>query len=145
MKILYEVDGFTHILTVPDKKRVEMSNPEVVAMDFPAFLMWVRNISIPKNAMKITVIEADKIPADRTFREALKVDLSYDKDKCVEITKNRLRIERAPKLQALDIEQLNTEDKPTLARIKADKQKLRDVTKNVTSDLTLEQMKALHA
>lgn len=60
------------------------------------------------------------------------------------ITKERLRAERIPLLQALDVAQLrNLADPVTLADIEAKKQVLRDVTKQVDSLTTLDELKAV--
>jgi hypothetical protein len=63
--------------------------------------------------------------------------------KAVEITKDRLRTERAPLLQALDVDQLrNLSDPVVLANIEAKKQVLRDATKQVDGLTTLDELKA---
>ena len=64
--------------------------------------------------------------------------------KAQEITKDRLRQERTPLLQALDVAQLrNLADPVVLADIEAKKQVLRDVTQQVDSLTTLEELKAV--
>lgn len=65
-------------------------------------------------------------------------------NKAVDITKERLRIERKPKLEALDVEMMrNLADQEKLAEIEAQKQVLRDVTKLADQATTLEELKSL--
>jgi glutamine cyclotransferase len=65
-------------------------------------------------------------------------------NKAVDITKERLRVERKPKLEALDVEMMrNLSDQEKLAEIEAQKQVLRDVTKLADQATTLEELKSL--
>lgn len=65
-------------------------------------------------------------------------------EKAQEITKDRLRAERQPLLDALDVEMLrNIGDTEKLAEINAKKQVLRDVTKKVASASSLDELKDL--
>lgn len=64
--------------------------------------------------------------------------------KAQEITKDRLRTERTPLLQALDVAQLrNLTDPVVLADIETKKQVLRDATQQVDSLTTLDELKAV--
>ena len=68
----------------------------------------------------------------------IKIDIPRAK----EITKNRLRVERTPLLQALDIEMMkNLTDAEKLAEIEAEKQRLRDITLVVDDLTTVEELK----
>lgn len=68
--------------------------------------------------------------------------IQIDIPRAKEITKNRLRAEREPLLQALDIEVVkNLSDTEKLAEIEAEKQKLRDITKVVDTLSTVEELK----
>ena len=70
----------------------------------------------------------------------IKIDMTKAKD----ITKDRLRTERTPLLQALDIEMMkNLSDTEKLAEIEAEKQRLRDITKVVDNLLTVEELKSV--
>lgn len=70
----------------------------------------------------------------------IKIDIS----KAQLITKDRLRAERTPLLQALDIEMMkNLSDTEKLAEIEAEKQRLRDITKVVDSLTTVEELKVV--
>jgi hypothetical protein len=64
-------------------------------------------------------------------------------DKAKDITKNRLREERKPVLEALDIQMLrNFSNQELLNEIEAKKQVLRDATKQVDTMTTVEELKA---
>ena len=68
----------------------------------------------------------------------IKINIDIAKD----ITKDRLRAERTPLLQALDIEMMkNLSDTAKLAEIEAEKQRLRDITKVVDTLETVEELK----
>ena len=68
----------------------------------------------------------------------IKIDMTRAK----EITKDRLRAERAPLLQKLDIEVMkNLSDTAKLAEIEAEKQRLRDITLVVDTLETVEELK----
>lgn len=65
-------------------------------------------------------------------------------DKAVAITKDRLRAERTPLLQAQDIAyQRATETGADTSAIVAEKQRLRDITKLADTATTLDELKAL--
>jgi hypothetical protein len=69
--------------------------------------------------------------------------ISINFTKAQEITKDRLRAERTPLLQALDVAQLrNLADPVVLADIEAKKQVLRDATLQVDWLTTLNELKA---
>jgi len=70
---------------------------------------------------------------------AIIVDINKAKD----ITKNRLREERKPQLEALDIQMLrNFSNQELLNEIEAKKQVLRDATKKVDEMTTVDELKA---
>ena len=70
--------------------------------------------------------------------------IKIDIPKAKEITKNRLRAEREPLLQALDIKVMkNLSDTAKLAEIEAEKQRLRDITKVVDTLETVEELKVI--
>jgi hypothetical protein len=67
-------------------------------------------------------------------------------DKAVEITKDRLRAERAPLLQAQDIAfQRAIEEGADTTAIVAEKQRLRDITALADEATTLDELKDLGA
>lgn len=64
-------------------------------------------------------------------------------DKAKNITKDKLRAERKPILESLDIEMLkNFSNQELLSEIEAKKQVLRDATKQVDNMTTVEELKA---
>jgi hypothetical protein len=68
--------------------------------------------------------------------------IKIDIPKAQLITKDRLRAERTPLLQALDIEMMkNLSDATKLAEIEAEKQRLRDITLVVDTLKTIEELK----
>lgn len=101
-----------------------------------AFLARVVAKSVPKDGANILFVDESDIPQDRTFRDAWTHDgrgITHDMDKCREIHKDRLRQLRAPQLAALDVEYQRADERQDIAakqRISAQKQALRDVTKD---------------
>jgi hypothetical protein len=64
-------------------------------------------------------------------------------DKAKDITKDRLREERKPQLEALDVQMLrNFSNQELLNEIEAKKQVLRDATNHVDTMTTVEELKA---
>lgn len=96
------------------------------------------------------VDEAD-IPTDRSFRNAWTRDgktVAHDMEKCRNIHRERLRLARAPKLAALDVEYQRADeadDKAAKVSIAKQKQSLRDVTADPRIDAatTPEELKAV--
>lgn len=112
----------------------EVPLEQVIANDVPAGMPYV-------------VIDQVALPAERDFRNAWEftdggVGVSLPKAK--DITKDRLRRERAPLLAALDVEfqRAIEEGKPT-ADIVARKQALRDITNQADNALTLEALRSI--
>jgi hypothetical protein len=69
----------------------------------------------------------------------IKIDIAKAKD----ITKDKLRAERAPKLQALDIEFIKAQETGAdTSAIVTKKQQLRDATNQVDSMTTVEELKS---
>ena len=70
---------------------------------------------------------------------AIIIDINKAKD----ITKDRLRQERKPQLEALDIQMLrNFSNQELLAQIETKKQALRDATNQVNTMTTVNELKA---
>ena len=66
-----------------------------------------------------------------------------DINKAKEITKDRLRVERKPLLEAQDVLfQRALESNANTSAIVAEKQRLRDITKQVDAITTIEELKA---
>ena len=69
------------------------------------------------------------------------ITINFDKAK--DITKDRLRTERKPLLESLDVVMLRNLNNPaTLAEIEAKKQALRDATNQVDTMTTLDELKS---
>jgi hypothetical protein len=72
--------------------------------------------------------------------------ITINLDKAKDITKDRLRAERAPLLQAQDVAfQRALEANADTASIVAEKQRLRDITQLADQAETLDELKALKA
>lgn len=72
--------------------------------------------------------------------------ITINLDKAKEITKGRLRVERAPLLQAQDVAfQRALEAGSPTTQIVAEKQRLRDITLLADQATTLDELKALKA
>lgn len=69
--------------------------------------------------------------------------ITINLNKAKEITKNRLRDERKPQLESLDVQMLrNFSNQELLNEIEAKKQVLRDATNQVDEMTTIEELKA---
>jgi len=111
----------------------ELSIEEVAAKDVPA------NVSF-------RIVDESEIPTDRTFRNAWKDEggIKVDMGKAKDITKDRLRNERKPLLEAQDVAfQRALESGASTAAIVSEKQRLRDITKQVDALTSLDELKAL--
>ena len=129
MKIIYQTATGVAIIHPTG----ELSIEEVAKKDVPAGVAY-------------KIVNDDEVPSDRTFRNALKYDLTVDMTKAQAITKERLRAERAPLLTALDVQyQRAQEDGRDTTIIISEKQRLRDVTKLADTATTLDELKALSA
>lgn len=97
---------------------------------------WNKNV--PADAINPQIVEAAAIPIDRTFRNAWIAgdgSVTHDMEKCRAIHRDTLRALRAPKLACLDVEfQRSYKDPARLDVIEAEKQALRDVTKDPAID-----------
>ena len=90
------------------------------------------------------IVNDDEVPSDRTFRNAWKHDLTVDFPKAQALTKDRLRAERKPLLEAQDVLfQRALETGKDATAIVKEKQRLRDVTKLVDVATTLDQLKGV--
>jgi len=101
---------------------------------------------LPEDAINPQFVEADTVPTDRTFRNAWKDDngIKVDMVKAKDLTKDRLRNERNPLLEAQDVLfQRALESGASTAEIVKEKQRLRDVTKQVDGITSLDELKAL--
>lgn len=143
MKIVYtDSDGNTCIVHPASQENI----PESKDMTQAEFIEWIKAKDVPSDATNVSIVAADAIPTDRTFRNALKHDLTFDKQKCVDITNDRLRRERAPLFAELDAQfMIALEQGLPKQAIVAEKNRLRDITKIANPSMTLEELKALKA
>jgi 5-formyltetrahydrofolate cyclo-ligase len=95
--------------------------------------------TLPPTAIDVRIVDESEIPTDRTFRNAWKADLSVDMPKARELHRKKMRLARAPKMAALDVEQLKGNN------VEAKKQALRDVTSDPAIDAakTPEELKSV--
>ena len=132
MKIIYQTETGVAIITPTG----ELSLEEVAAKDVPA-------------GVPFRIVNDDEVPSDRTFRNAWKDGngIKVDMPKAVNITKARLRAERAPLLIAQDVLMARAQETgASTVSIIAEKNRLRDVTKLADKPgITLEKLKALKA
>ena len=71
---------------------------------------------------------------------AIQININKAKD----ITKDKLRAERKPLLEALDVEYIKAQETGAdTSAIVAEKQRLRDITKQVDSMTTVEELKGV--
>ena len=127
MKIIYQTESGVAILTPTG----ELSIEDTAAKDVPAGVAY-------------TIVNDDEVPSDRTFRNAWNADLTVDFPKAQALTKDRLRIERKPLLEAQDVLfQRALETGKDATAIVVEKQRLRDVTKLVDAATTLDQLKGV--
>ncbi len=107
---------------------------EIAAKDVPRGLAW-------------QIVEDTDLHADRTFRNAWTLQdglLGHDMAQCMDLTKDRLRAARKPLLEAQDVLfQRALETGADTTAIIAEKQRLRDVTKLVTLEMTIEELKGV--
>jgi len=95
---------------------------------------------------KYKIVEESAVPSDRTFRDAWEnyESVTTNVTKAKEITKTRLRVEREPKLLEQDTLFMKALEagSDTTAIVK-EKNRLRDITKQVDSVSDLDKLKAL--
>ena len=109
----------------------EISIEEVLAKDCPAGAI---------------IVDSDTLPNNDFFNawELNDTTVTVNFDKAKAITKDRLRAERTPLLQAQDVAfQRALESVADTTAIVAEKQRLRDITKLADQATTLEQLKEL--
>ena len=87
------------------------------------------------------IVDVSEIPSDRTYRNAWEYldGVKINIEKAIEIQKDKIRAERAPLLEDLDIQYmkaLEAGDTQKQEEISAEKQKLRDVTALVVASNT---------
>jgi len=95
------------------------------------------------------IVDQNSLPRDNDFYDAWEMDdttVTVNLAKAKEITKNRLRAERAPLLAAQDVAfQRALETGADTTAIVAEKQRLRDITLLADSATTLDELRGLKA
>ena len=95
------------------------------------------------------IVDQNSLPRDNDFYDAWEMDdssVTVNLAKAKEITKNRLRAERAPLLAAQDVAfQRALESGADTSAIVAEKNRLRDITKLADSATTLDELRGLKA
>ncbi len=95
------------------------------------------------------IVDQNSLPRDNDFYDAWEMDdssVTVNLAKAKEITKNRLRAERAPLLAAQDVLfQRALESGADTSAIVAEKNRLRDITKLADSATTLDELRAIKA
>lgn len=93
------------------------------------------------------ILEHTSLPPTREFRDAWRLTVSgaiVDIDAAKEVTKKRLREERAPLLDALDVQMIRAvESGADASAIVAEKQRLRDITKAADDAKSLDELRAI--
>jgi len=129
-RILYPTaDGGVAVIVPTDECGLTIE--ELAAKDVPA-------------GKPYKIVDVADIPSDRSFRNAWNHDLTVDFAKAQAITKDRLRADRKPLLDAQDVLfQRALETGKDATAIVKEKQRLRDVTKLVDTATTLDQLKGV--
>ena len=95
------------------------------------------------------IVDQNSLPRDNDFYDAWEMDettVTVNLAKAKELTKNRLRAERAPLLAAQDVLfQRALESGADTSAIVAEKNRLRDITNLADSATTLDQLRSLKA
>ena len=134
MKIIYKTPENTVSVIIPTSEW-SGSMEELAQKDVPT-------------GLKYKIVEDSVIPTDRTFRNAWEVDtdfkISENLTKAKDITKDRLRLERKPLLEAEDVKFMQAQETGADTKdIVAEKQRLRDITKKADTCKTTDELKAL--
>jgi len=113
--------------------------------ELPIDVVLERDVPKERNAR---IVRPDDLPnKDNDFFDAWEMNgatISVNLTKAKEITKNRLRADRAPLLQAQDVAfQRALESGADTKAIVAEKQRLRDITKLADQATTLDELRAI--
>ena len=129
-RIIYTTDEGTVTVLVPSAD-CGLTIEEIAAKDVP-------------EGIEYKIVNVSEISSDRTFRNAWVLDneITVDIPKAKVITKNKLREERKPLLEAQDILFMQAQESGTdTSRIVTEKQRLRDITKQVDNMTTVDELK----
>ena len=105
---------------------------------------WIKEKDTPENSI---IIDSSELPQDSIFFNAWELNgsaITVNLDKAKDITKDHLRQERVPLLQAHDVAfQRALETGTDTSSIIAEKQRLRDITKLADEATTIQELKAI--
>jgi hypothetical protein len=134
MRIVWRLPDGSIVITVPASPRRDGESDDAY-LDRIAARVQEATPSMRDAERVRDIATADLLPVDRTFRDAWAIDgdaIAVDMSRAREIQRNRLRALREPVLAALDVDMLRaieSQDAQAQARIAAQKQALRDVTR----------------
>ena len=129
-RIIYTTDEGTVAILIPTDE-CGLSIEEIAAKDVP-------------EGKEYKIVDVSTISSDRSFRNAWVLDneITVDISKAKDITKNKLRVERKPLLEAQDILFMQAQESGSdTSDIVTEKQRLRDITNQVDSMTTVEELK----
>jgi|TARA_B110000444_G_C18547878_1_gene458859 hypothetical protein len=129
-RIIYTTDEGTVAILIPTDE-CGLSIEEIAAKDVP-------------EGKEYKIVDVSELSSDRTFRNAWVLDneITVDIPKAKVITKNKLREERKPLLEAQDILFMQAQESGTdISSIVTEKQRLRDITNQVDNMTTVDELK----
>ena len=129
-RIIYTTDEGTVSVLIPTDE-CGLSIEEIAAKDVP-------------EGKEYKIVDVSELSSDRTFRNAWVLDneITVDILKAKVITKNKLREQRKPLLEAQDILFMQAQESGSdTSGIVTEKQRLRDITNQVDSMTTVEELK----
>ena len=129
-RIIYTTDEGTVAVLIPTDE-CGLSIEEIAAKDVP-------------EGKEYKIVDVSELSSDRTFRNAWVLDneITVDILKAKVITKNKLREQRKPLLEAQDILFMQAQESGSdTSDIVTEKQRLRDITNQVDSITTVEELK----
>ena len=130
-RIIYTTDGGTVAILIPTDECGLILIEEIAAKDVP-------------EGKEYKIVDVSELSSDRTFRNAWVLDneITVDIPKAKVITKNKLREERKPLLEAQDILFMQAQESGTdISSIVTEKQRLRDITNQVDNMTTVDELK----
>ena len=129
-RIIYATDEGTVAVLIPTDE-CGLTVEEIAAKDVP-------------KGKEYKIVDVSELSSDRTFRNAWVLDneITVDIPKAKVITKNKLREERKPLLEAQDILFMQAQESGTdISSIVTEKQRLRDITNQVDNMTTVDELK----
>lgn len=130
-KIIYTLGGILNIVIPSKKSDIEKVIGPLSQEEYEAHVM---ERSIPDGAVNVRSINDNDIPNSRVFRDAWcdvtpETSIDIDCSKAKDVVLNAVRAKRADKFKPLDDQfMLALENGEDTSKIKAEKQKLRDLT-----------------